>query len=206
MDHGRLRAQGPTSEVIESYIEENDRIHIADVRKGGAMDGLRPVYIDRVEILNSNGRAESEFAWGEPVSVRLHYVCRAAVEAPYFFITLSRPGPENPAFLSCSMFDDSVRWPLQPGEGAVECRLDPMKLAPGAYELRCSILRAPSDLVGQKFYQDFFVGGRFMVRGTPAEVGRPGLLPSMVGTMSPVMAGHTWSLQNGAERRNVSVV
>jgi lipopolysaccharide transport system ATP-binding protein len=191
LDHGQVRKQGETGDVVEAYVKA---MELASAVPAGARaaSGLFPIAIERVECADEHGAPARVFAWKQPIRIRLHYTCRDPVANPYFFVNISRPGREQASFLCCHMMYDGIQWNARPGTGSVECDLPGLPLAPGHYEIRCGIGRTPTSLVGQKYYQEEFVGGGFEVSATPAEMSRPGLLRATSFHIPPLAVNHRW--------------
>ena len=122
--------------------------------------------------------------------------------APAFFhLRIRRAGGAHSDFAQVCMLDDGVPGSFRPGRGAVVCRIEQPRLAPGPYELRCAIRRTATMLAGQADYQDLFLAGTFFVEGSPREVGLPGLLETFAAHPghAPVLLEHAWS-GDGVER------
>ncbi len=78
LEQGREKMLGDPREVTERYHEA------MRMRPEGSQFGTREITIDKVEILDSEGRERAAFETGEAMTVRLHYRAERPVEDPVF--------------------------------------------------------------------------------------------------------------------------
>lgn len=189
LERGRVRMMGGVPEVVGAYVESMVR-HRASGPE--ADPSLQPIRITRVELLGDGVLAPERVISGRPVTVRLHYVCDRAIDAPYFAFSWHRPGAASWEIARCSMADDAIVYPIASGFGAVDCLVETSGLMPGPYVLRCGIIRSQTRTTGQSEYQEFFEGASLWVEGTPQGIGRPGLLRGTMHEQPPYLIPHQW--------------
>ncbi|OFW58606.1 MAG: hypothetical protein A2W01_02640 [Candidatus Solincola sediminis] len=78
LEKGEEKMIGDPIEVTELYHEA------MRMRPEGSEFGTRDIVINRVDILNSKGEAETEFETGEPLVLRINYSADDPVEDPVF--------------------------------------------------------------------------------------------------------------------------
>ena len=125
LDHGRVRREGPTTEVVQAYLDSVDVELVAAASSGTAS-------VDAT-LLDRDGEPCTEFASGEPCTVRLRCAVQEQVEltctvtvrgdyGPLFSATTQYPVPrEGPLILECHL----AELPLLPGVYRVEVQLGP---------------------------------------------------------------------------------
>ncbi len=78
LEKGEEKMLGDPREVTERYHEA------MRMRPEGSEFGTRDIVIEKVEILDREGREAVEFETGEPMTLRIHYRARRPVEDPVF--------------------------------------------------------------------------------------------------------------------------
>ncbi len=111
LDGGRVRSGGPSSQVIDDYLEDvnrRERERIANLRRQSGKKivdeeesneqseslqrhGSYDVEIVRVELLDEDANPRSVFHTHEPLIVRMHYLAHHPVEWPVFGVALHHP-------------------------------------------------------------------------------------------------------------------
>jgi lipopolysaccharide transport system ATP-binding protein len=159
LDRGVARAVGPSSEVIDAYLEDvnrRERVRIEALRSEKHQPddepddapeeadkrslyrfGSREVEIVRVELLDAADHERNVFQTHEPVTIRMHYVAHEPVEWPVFGIALHHPtgfwimGP-NSAFanLNIERLD---------GTGSIDYRIASLPLLTGRYQVSVAV-------------------------------------------------------------------
>lgn len=101
LDEGRIVLDGKPDEVIREYIQKCDRL-CASVENGGVLaDVLKSKYaqatkklggikIDKVEFIDGSGRNTFEVRTGEPLKVRIYWVCERPIYNPCFRVQFFR--------------------------------------------------------------------------------------------------------------------
>jgi lipopolysaccharide transport system ATP-binding protein len=136
IDDGRLRQDGPVSEVIDNYLSSyassvgsgSDLSAIEDRQGGGE------VRFSDIQIFDGSGDAGGVVRSGESMKIRLGYEVRETVLEPHFGIDFFTglgtliAGPSTWAS-GCPIPR------LEPGKGSVELEIDMLNLLPGRYYL-----------------------------------------------------------------------
>ncbi|MGQ9536437.1 MAG: ABC transporter ATP-binding protein [Actinomycetota bacterium] len=78
LERGRVKMLGDPQGVVEAYHEA------MSTRPEGSEFGNRDIVIERVQLLDGEGRPAEVFRTGEPLVLRLHYTARRPVEDPVF--------------------------------------------------------------------------------------------------------------------------
>lgn len=101
LDEGKIVLDGKPDDVVREYIQKCDRI-CASIEKGGVLiDVLKSKYaqatktlggikIDKVEFIDGSGKNVLEINTGEPLKVRIHWVCERPIENPCFRVQFFR--------------------------------------------------------------------------------------------------------------------
>ncbi len=133
LDHGRVRMQGATAEVVRAYLDEVDR-HLLesaaeDATQGDAEDALS---IEDVTLHRPDGAATSELEHGSPLVVRLHCVARSTIRHAVCRVTLR--GDYGP-LISASTEGALNDLQLDRGTHMLECVFEDLPLLPGLYRV-----------------------------------------------------------------------
>lgn len=136
LDHGVLQDVGPAAPLIDRY---SDRTHeVEQVEAGGTRFGSGEARVDRIELLNCDGKPTQEFRTGDPVRIRMHYTADQEVRQPVFGCSIqTRQG----LFLWGTHGADAGFVPqhILPGSGFVDVTIPQLMLQPGAYVVSSSI-------------------------------------------------------------------
>ena len=143
MDHGRVRATGPTAEVVGEYLAYT-------YGSGGRLDsvsstepttfkrwGTGEIEITVVRFLDSDGQERNEFVTGEEMVVEIAYQAHESVYEPEFGLAIYRQdgvqvnGPNNQlGGLSLGMIS---------GAGVVRYRITNLLLLPSLYRVTTAV-------------------------------------------------------------------
>lgn len=146
IDKGVLRADGPSKEVIASYLAENSGggsqdVDLTDVRgRAGSGEGR----YTRMEFLDADGRATSAVRTGDDLTIRLSYDFEKPVQSPYLGLTISTEFGAlvaHPNTWSAGLELGSV----SPGPGCVDLKIERLPLMPGSYPLTLWLNRHSDD-------------------------------------------------------------
>ncbi len=140
LESGELKMVGEPGNVVDDYVGD---VHDRERAEGAAADGHGSRWgsgegrIDRVELLDSNGRPTTVVRTGDAVTIRLHYSTQEPIERPVFGLAVYRldgvhvTGP-NTRDAGC--VPDRID-----GPGQVDLRIDRLLLVPGSYDLSASM-------------------------------------------------------------------
>ncbi|MEM9381615.1 MAG: ABC transporter ATP-binding protein [Planctomycetota bacterium] len=136
IDRGRLRMDGPSREVIASYMEETTTGHAASVELGedAHRTGGREARFTRIEFLDAAGRPKDAVQSGDALTLRLHYHAERAIRQPYFGLILSTEFGALVAHPN-SWTDGLEVGSIGPGDGSIDLVIDRLPLMPGAFPI-----------------------------------------------------------------------
>lgn len=101
LDAGKIVLDGKPDDVVREYIQRCDKA-CASVEKGGVLvDVLKSRYaqatqilgdikIDKVEFIDGSGKKTLDIKAGEPLKVRIHWVCERPTDNPCFRVQFFR--------------------------------------------------------------------------------------------------------------------
>ena len=188
MRSGQVAADGPTSDVLATYLGEAERVRYrADLSTGAVLGD--ELDITAITLHDDDGRSVEEAMSGGPVTVRFHYRTRVPVREPAFSLGLAdvRLG----SFALASMLVDSASVPkVLDGTGHVDCRLRELPLFPRTYELWGSI-RSEAGFGDHVTWQR--LRSMSVSQGASARIGKAAATVTF--TEAPVALPHTWSFE-----------
>lgn len=139
LDGGVARMVGPSSVVVDAYLEEVNRLEQERLAQQLGLSGpdelnrrgSRELEIVAVELLGSDGQPRSVFRTHEPLTVRMHYLAHQPISQPVFGVALHHEGG---LWLSGpnSHFDE-VDIPEVHGRGYVDYTISELPLLNGRY-------------------------------------------------------------------------
>ena len=132
---GRLVAQGNPSEVVLTYMKQYmARIGQLNVEE----HGTREVEIRDVKLRDGEGREGNTFTTGTPLTVEIHYHAQKRIAQPVFGFSL-KTGTGFFIFGTNSQILQQPIPDLEPGDGVIRLRVDPLSLMEGKYFLSLAI-------------------------------------------------------------------
>ena len=147
ISRGELSAQGPTEDVVRTYLGEFSASDALEVDLAGHPDRLPRMrsVLRRVSLLNGRGEAARSFLMGEPIVLRLGYDASAEAEpvAGAGFILSSSSGVRIGGF---NTYMGSKPPHRLPRSGIVEFEIVAPILTPGRYSVTVSLGTHPSAL------------------------------------------------------------
>jgi hypothetical protein len=129
LDHGRVRASGPTPEVVRAYLDTLD--------DDGGSRASGYLTAERVEVLDGLGQVTDTLAGDEPFTVRVAGQAQRELVEPVFVVTLR--GDHGPLFAGNMHIDGN--WPrrLPAGPFTLECAFGSARLRPGRYRIELKV-------------------------------------------------------------------
>ncbi len=207
LERGRIAALGKPYEVVSSYQKRMLELsqqshHKMREQYGDGGDGPPPlldddILITQVEFRGADGSARSEFEFGEPFEVRVHYQQLAELGDPFFVVGLQKSG--HPTFSAMfSMTWEDLRLGDIPEHGVVGLKVRDHRLGPGAYNVHVGVQGAISRKLGKKWYTPMRERAWFSVLPGGFRRYVPGAAAQQIVSESPpVSAPHTWTLNDG---------
>ncbi len=143
LDHGVMRASGPSGAVIDAYLadvnrHERERLAAAKGDEVPSEDssfrrGSHELEITRVQLLDEFATEPAVFQSHAPLTVRMHYLAHAPIIGPVFGIGIHH---ESGAWLvGPNTGFDEFRIPQVVGEGYVDYRIPALPLLGGSYRV-----------------------------------------------------------------------
>jgi ABC-type polysaccharide/polyol phosphate transport system ATPase subunit len=143
MEHGRIKAVGPSAEVAAEYLafsseRDGSRATFSDNgRSSFTRWGTGEIEIRGVCFLDAAGNEQTAFKTGDAMTIEMSYVAHEAVFEPEFGLAIFRQdglhvsGPNNRAG------GLSLGW--VEGEGVVQYRIERLPLLPGLYRTTAAV-------------------------------------------------------------------
>jgi ABC-type polysaccharide/polyol phosphate transport system ATPase subunit len=137
--HGELAFDGPTQDAIAAYrqllaADSNPEELEAGLREWGTGEAR----IVRAELLDATGDQRSQFAAGEPMTVRAVVAAQAGVAPPT--IVLELRDESGLVLASAARATSDLGWDGVAGERELRFHVDRLPLADGRFHLRVSLL------------------------------------------------------------------
>jgi homopolymeric O-antigen transport system ATP-binding protein len=139
LEHGRVRAAGPTADVVRAYLDAVDQGLLAEGGTGqidGDPAAVSALEVAEVTLRDANGRVTTDFEHGDSLDVQVH--CRARRDARDVQLTLTIRGDYGPLFSASS--DVYPLW--RAGKHEVDCRFEKLPLLPGLYRIEVTLAHA----------------------------------------------------------------
>jgi lipopolysaccharide transport system ATP-binding protein len=143
LDHGTVRMEGPTADVVRAYLDSVDEALIASTARPGeasvgtVQEGSREqkavVVIGDVSLTDARGKLCSDFGFGD--ELRAHVRCTASQTVRNVCCTLTVRGDYGPLFSASS--DVFAVW--APGVHDLDCIFDHLPLLPSLYRLEVEL-------------------------------------------------------------------
>jgi lipopolysaccharide transport system ATP-binding protein len=134
IDGGRVRQDGPTREVIESYMSTfADAQQAADLSQiQAARRGSGEIRYTAVEFLSGEGQPQSLIRCGDRLIMRFHFQAKQSVLRPSFgFRLFTEMGT---LVTETSTWHHSMDIPeIAPGKGYIDLEIDSLNLVPSRY-------------------------------------------------------------------------
>ena len=158
LDRGRVRASGPTPEVVRAYLDTLDE------EPAEGLSGAGYLSAERVEVLDAVGRVTDTLPGDEPFTVRVSGQAQRELVEPVFVVTLR--GDHGPLFAGNMHIDGN--WPdrLPAGPFTLECAFGSARLRPGRYRIELKVKQN----VRTNYYEPRVVG-QIVVPGPPGPGG-----------------------------------
>ncbi|HEY0583218.1 MAG TPA: polysaccharide ABC transporter ATP-binding protein [Chloroflexota bacterium] len=137
LDHGTVRLEGPTPEVVRAYLDAVDEALVEDAAERGLVASeTENVNVTNAVLCAPDGQPRTDFGFGDALHVRLR--CLASREAHHVQCSITVRGDYGPLFTATS--DTFPVWSAGPHE--LECAFDRLPLLPGLYRLDVQVRHA----------------------------------------------------------------
>lgn len=130
LERGEVRAHGKPREVIQAYLNEEERQFVNGAR-AAAREG-RGLRVANVTLLNGHANPTGEFHMGQDIEVDIRCHVETAITGARF--NLGVVSTKGVLFLA-NMLIDGRSVDLVPGGRAIRCRFKSVPLMPGAYQV-----------------------------------------------------------------------
>jgi ABC-type polysaccharide/polyol phosphate transport system ATPase subunit len=134
LDHGAVRLEGPTAEVVRAYLDAVDESLVQHLAGHEPGDNLEPdetetVNVTDVAVHDADGQPRAAFEFGEPLRVQLR--CLATRTARQVQCSVTVRGDYSPLFTATS--ETFPCWEVGPHE--LDCVFETLPLLPGLYRI-----------------------------------------------------------------------
>jgi len=166
MEDGRVRAQGPASDIAERYMNEINLEALANQATSlqSHRGGTGEIRYVSVELFDGIGRPSGVFSTGDTLVVRATYRSEQHVERPIFQLAIV--DVDTGVVIATAGSNRGDAEPVVQGNGTIECRFNRLPLRPRQYVLRLSI----TDQYQLASYDIVTAGPRFAIAGQGAGV------------------------------------
>ncbi len=181
LDHGRTRALGDPSDIVDEYTgvaREGRKAEQAD----GTRWGSGEVRINSMELVGGDGRPVAFGRTGEPLTFRLHYTCYQPLENVIVGIGLDHQNGQHISGTNTRRHGRTI--PGLDGTGHIDYHIPSLTLLEGTYELTAAI----QDWTESHDYDYWQKGLKFDV------------LPSTVQEEGYISLSGTWRLEDAVEQ------
>ncbi len=136
LDGGRIVGRGDAREQVRLYLNTLSERCTVDVASRTDRGGSGAARITAVTFLDGHGRPVESALGGEPLLIRLGYRARAPLPGADVFVWLAGEDGGNVTLLSNRFTGDVLSLPA---EGALECIVPVVGLAPGSYVVNVTL-------------------------------------------------------------------
>ncbi len=192
---GEIQAEGEPAAMVEKYMSSTrSSLRTKSVLEEGEEKIHSPsssvLEIHNVEILDGGGTKSGSFAYGAPLTVRIHYSVPEAVKP---FVLIRVMSGSRVAFFA-SMFFDGNNCCLS-GSGQLDCTFSSLPLFPGEYQITGYIRgeKCVETLLYQSLWGTFKVVSGYEVYGFEGKYLRAF---SNNFNMSPIHVPHSWRVSD----------
>jgi lipopolysaccharide transport system ATP-binding protein len=144
LDHGELKAAGPSQAVIDGYIASVNAVEVQqhaaahpDEQPAGRA-GSGEVRLTSVEIIGADGGPAASCVAGEALRLRLAYHAKTEVPNPVFAVSFQHETGPVVTSVSTLATDDEIA--KVAGAGRIDYMQEPCRLNPGNYRVDVSVL------------------------------------------------------------------
>jgi ABC-type polysaccharide/polyol phosphate transport system ATPase subunit len=149
LDHGELAAVGAPADVIGRYHELGlGHDHAAGARRWGSGE----IEITGLDVLSDGARVTGAVRTRDPLTLRLHYRCAAAVSNPVFGLAIHRDDGVHLTGPNTRL--SGVEMGVVEGEGTLDYTIPRLPLLPGRYYLSAAVY--DRDLITAYDHRDRF--------------------------------------------------
>jgi lipopolysaccharide transport system ATP-binding protein len=139
LDHGAIRQQGSTADIVRAYLDSVDEALLDGAAERDGLDkgdAIESLAVQEVVIANAQGRLASDFAYGEPLRVKLR--CFAPEDLRQVQCSITIRGDYGPLFTATS--ETFADWRRGPHD--LECVFEALPLLPGLYRVEVQLRHA----------------------------------------------------------------
>lgn len=185
IEDGRVRADGPTRDVLERYLEPG--VTVAAPDPSGVSVGVSR--LAAVALLDTQGQPATCYFPGDPIRVSIELELTRRVELPYFLVSIA--GAFGP-IAAASMFHDGWRPRFIDGRYRIECTFKNLVLAPKQrFTVRFALYAADGTTIvhPKQVIASFVTGGSAERCGFFHTLAEGRILGG-----PPVLADYSWSM------------
>ena len=137
LEHGVLRQLDTAGNVVDDYLGDVQVDREADEDTGAPRWGSGEARIEKIELLDADGKPTQRVHTGDAVTLRFHYEVTSPIDKPVFgmaMYTLEGLHVTGPNTRDAEMVPDRLE-----GTGHVDFIVDRLLLTPGTYDVSASI-------------------------------------------------------------------
>jgi ABC-type polysaccharide/polyol phosphate transport system ATPase subunit len=139
LEQGRIASEGDPQRVVSDYLYHQMSTKAdSNFSKAGAIPiryGTGEAQIERVQILDGEGRGRDRFASGEEIIVQIDYRAYESVQSPNFLLVVTNGEGLKLCGTDLSKAEPDHRTNIDEGIGSVRCRFGRLPLRPGVFFL-----------------------------------------------------------------------
>lgn len=172
MEHGVMRAFGPTESVLAQYrndlFNQTGRQMAAANEFGGYRRwGTMQIEITGVRLLDATGAETTIFHTGDDMSIEMSYIAHEPIEEPEFGLALHRH--DGVHVTGPNTHSAGLKLGVVSGPGVVRYNIHALPLLPGRYNLTAAV-HDSVDPIAYDYHQEAY-GFRVVESGAPAAEG-----------------------------------
>jgi ABC-2 type transport system ATP-binding protein len=137
LEHGRVVATGRPESIVDDYVDEGHAEREV-TEQGASRWGSGEARLDRVELLDAQGRPATSVRTGDAATIRLSFTAHEEIPKPVFGLALENV---DGVYVWASNTRDADYVPdAIRGQGTVEFHIPRLMLLPGTYDVLASIV------------------------------------------------------------------
>jgi lipopolysaccharide transport system ATP-binding protein len=142
LEHGEMRASGPSEEVAGQYKEYSDRsvgqqLSLESRQAGFRRWGNQLIELTAVRILNACGEEQSVFQTGDEMTIEMAYFAHKPIREPEFGLAIFRQDGLNISGPNTQM--DGIEIGVVEGAGFIRYHIEKLPLLPARYQVTAAI-------------------------------------------------------------------
>ena len=192
IDHGEIKMDGPTFEVVEAYNEAMSKKGAEDA-KGLLQRNILvyTAYFNKIEMIDKTGAAVDKISGDEPCTIALH--CTSQQSFPRSRVIVRIHDSFNNEITGASMFLDGQSVDIKKGENSIHLHFPELPLVPGHYTVTVGLMNENSTIWYAEEFRSMpkFISGSHHKCISPA----PDFESNLTNTPSAVKLPYEWRIK-----------